>query len=171
MKIYIAGKISGNPWYKKEFARAEQTLRGKGHSVMNPARLGFYDEFSWEDYMIASGAMQRICEAVLFLPNWKDSDGAKIERERAFLLNQKQFFRLEDIPQKAEKISGTKEELCRLVVSPTGIITYKKSHYWSLASAVHKEQIVFVKEQPDSQKLLLFRNRYCIGTAEKVTIT
>lgn len=86
------------------------------------------------------------------------------------MLNQKQFFRLEDIPQKTEKTSGLKEKLCRLVVSPTGIITYKKSHYWSLASAVHKEQVVFVKEMPDSRKLLLFMNGFCIGTAEKVAI-
>ena len=65
MKIYIAGKISGDKNYKKKFKKAERALKKKGHSVMNPAWLVEYKAFSWIDYMIVSEAMQRRCEAVL----------------------------------------------------------------------------------------------------------
>ena len=61
MKIYIAGKITGDKNYKKKFAKAERILRKKGHSVMNPAQLIVYKDFTWFDYMMVSGAMQRRC--------------------------------------------------------------------------------------------------------------
>ena len=37
MKIYIAGKITGDPNYREKFEKAEKFLAGQGHSVMNPA--------------------------------------------------------------------------------------------------------------------------------------
>ena len=83
MKIYIAGKISGDKNYKKKFKKAERALKKKGHSVMNPAWLVEYKAFSWIDYMIVSEAMQRRCEAVYFLPDWSQSKGAIIELKRA----------------------------------------------------------------------------------------
>ena len=66
MKIYIAGKISGDKNYKKKFKKAERALKKKGHSVMNPAWLVEYKAFSWIDYMIVSEAMQRRCEQCYF---------------------------------------------------------------------------------------------------------
>ena len=36
MKIYIAGKITGNPNYKEQFAAAEKKLKAEGHQVINP---------------------------------------------------------------------------------------------------------------------------------------
>ena len=63
MKIYIAGKISGDKNYKQKFRKAEKFLRKLGHSVMNPAWIVPSDEFRWEDYMQISiddaGKMQR----------------------------------------------------------------------------------------------------------------
>ncbi len=97
MKIYIAGKISGDRTYKKKFKKAERALKKKGHSVMNPAWLGDYKDFTWFDYMMVSGAMQRRCEAVLFLPDWKQSDGARIEYKRAKNARQKIFYSLNDL--------------------------------------------------------------------------
>ena len=92
MKIYIAGKISGDKNYKKKFAKTERILRKKGHSVMNPAQLIVYKDFTWFDYMMVSGAMQRRCEAVYFLPDWSQSKGATIELKRAIASEQKIFF-------------------------------------------------------------------------------
>ena len=94
LKIYIAGKISDDKNYKKKFKKAERALKKKGHSVMNPAWLVEYKAFSWIDYMIVSEAMQRRCEAVLFLPDWKQSDGARIEHNRAKNSGQKIFYSL-----------------------------------------------------------------------------
>ena len=58
MKIYIAGKISGDLEYKAKFRAAEKKLRDMGHSVMNPAWICSSPEFDWNDYMKVSGATQ-----------------------------------------------------------------------------------------------------------------
>ncbi len=97
MKVYIAGKISGDRNYKKKFAKTEKILRKKGYSVMNPAQLVVYTDFTWFDYMLVSGAMQRRCEAVYFLPDWSQSKGAIIELKRAIASEQKIFFSLKDL--------------------------------------------------------------------------
>ena len=100
MKIYIAGKITGDKHYKRKFRKTECTLKKKGHSVMNPAVLNGYPEFSWEDYMAVSKAMQRQCSATLFLPDWESSRGAKVEYENAKKLGQSIFFDIKDIPKR-----------------------------------------------------------------------
>lgn len=39
MKVYIAGKITGDPNYREKFQQAADELKGGGHVVMNPAVL------------------------------------------------------------------------------------------------------------------------------------
>ena len=39
VKIYIAGKITGDKRYKAKFAAAEKNLQAAGHVVLNPATL------------------------------------------------------------------------------------------------------------------------------------
>ncbi len=39
MKVYIAGKISGDPKYREKFAAEQELLEGQGHIVLNPAEL------------------------------------------------------------------------------------------------------------------------------------
>lgn len=92
MKIYIAGKITDDKNYKSKFKRAEKLLRSLGHSVMNPAWIAPSDDFTWMDYMQISGMMQARCNAVYFLKDWKESEGAKIEFKRCHQLNQTAFF-------------------------------------------------------------------------------
>lgn len=98
MKIYIAGKITGDPHYKKKFHYAEKCLKAMGHSVMNPAWIESYSEFSWLDYMQITHEMQKKCDAVLMLSDWKDSKGAMKEFEYAKALHQKTYFDLEEVP-------------------------------------------------------------------------
>ena len=102
MKIYVAGKITGDPDYKQKFNEAEKALAKLGHSVMNPASLGDYPEFSYKDYLFISQAMQMKCSAVLFLHDWADSNGAMQEFERAHALNQDIYFDIADIPSAHE---------------------------------------------------------------------
>ena len=89
MKIYIAGKITGDPDYKEKFAKVASSLRGHGFSVMNPACLSEDKEFCWDDYMAITAAMQARCEATVLLPDWQDSKGARIELQTAERLGQK----------------------------------------------------------------------------------
>ena len=98
MKFYIAGKITGDADYKAKFKRAEDALARLGHSVMNPASLGNYPEFSWQDYMFICKAMLMKCEAVLFLPDWSESRGATEEYEQAKLNRLSIYFDISDVP-------------------------------------------------------------------------
>lgn len=78
MKIYIAGKITGNPNYKAEFQMAEDFIRAEfSDIVLNPARLP--EGMSQGDYMQICFAMIRVADYVALLPNWRESRGAKLE--------------------------------------------------------------------------------------------
>lgn len=78
MKVYIAGKITGDPGYRDKFAAAEIQLGWKGHTVLNPAELP--SGMSREDYMRICFAMIDVADAVVFLPDAADSAGARLER-------------------------------------------------------------------------------------------
>ncbi len=77
MKIYIAGQINGDPNYKDKFHRAEELLISKGHIVLNPAVLP--DGMQPGEYMDICFAMIRAADQVVFLPNYNDSYGARLE--------------------------------------------------------------------------------------------
>lgn len=77
MKVYISGKISGDPEYKAKFERAKSELQGVGGVVLNPAELP--EGLSQEDYMRINFAMIDAADAVLFLPDWTESAGARLE--------------------------------------------------------------------------------------------
>ena len=77
MKVYIAGKITGDPGYREKFAAAEIQLGGQGHTVLNPAELP--GGMSREDYMRICFAMIDVADAVVFLPDAAESEGARLE--------------------------------------------------------------------------------------------
>lgn len=92
MKFYISGKIGEeipSPATLAKFKEAEDTLRSKGFEVFNPTTSGlgahaeslarangtsFYEEIMFLD-------LQELkkCDAVLVLPDWRRSPGAKTE--------------------------------------------------------------------------------------------
>ena len=81
MKIYLAGKITGDPLYRTKFDTVAKELEKQGHIVMNPAVMP--DGFEYEEYMQICFKMIDICNVVCMLPDWSDSPGAKREREKA----------------------------------------------------------------------------------------
>lgn len=98
MKIYIAGKITGDLDYKAKFHKSEEKLRRMGHSVMNPAWICASPEFEWKDYMQVSGTMLDVCDGVLFLKDWLLSKGAREEMERASIARKQIFMDLSEVP-------------------------------------------------------------------------
>lgn len=100
MKIYIAGKITGDLDYKAKFHKAEEKLKRMDHSVMNPAWICASPEFSWKDYMRVSGAMLDVCDGVLFLKDWLQSKGARAEMERASIARKQIFMDISEVPDR-----------------------------------------------------------------------
>lgn len=77
-KIYLAGKITGNPNYRYMFAQAAFDLEARGFSVLIPSVLP--EGMSKADYMRVCFAMIDTADEVIFLPGWRDSPGARLER-------------------------------------------------------------------------------------------
>lgn len=78
MKIYISGKIAGDPDYKGKFARAAAQLERLGATVINPATAP--EGLAKLDYMRICFAEMEAVDYVVFLPDWVESAGAKLEQ-------------------------------------------------------------------------------------------
>lgn len=88
--VYLAGRITGDPYYRSKFYAAQSALEEAGFAVVNPATLP--EGFSWEVYMRMTGAMLKECSAVCFLPDWTESRGAKYEYGEAVAHGKRVFF-------------------------------------------------------------------------------
>ena len=79
-KIYIAGKITGEPNYKDKFANMEsELLKIPGTTVINPATLPSGLEPA--DYARICFAMIDSSDIVVFAPDYKESSGALLEMQ------------------------------------------------------------------------------------------
>ena len=77
MKIYIAGKITGDKKYRAKFREAAKALEALGHVVLNPATLP--DGLEQVDYMRICLAMLEAADLAVFLPDYQESAGAMVE--------------------------------------------------------------------------------------------
>ncbi len=99
--VYIAGKITGDPNYRKKFERAQRKLEEAGFTVLSPATLPD-GVFSYDTYMRLSSEKLDASDAVYFLPDWKDSRGAMFEFGRAVALG-KQIINGIDVIEEASE--------------------------------------------------------------------
>ena len=90
MKIYIAGKITGNPDFEEDFGKVQHKLTKQFHTVLSPCILPVGLE--QEEYLHICFSMIDVCEGVMFLNNWVCSKGAKAEHEYAKEKNKKIFY-------------------------------------------------------------------------------
>lgn len=94
MKVYIAGPMTGYPELNyPAFMEAARTLRGFGHTVVNPAELNPQDT----PYVEAmkrdiKGLLE--CDGLFMLSGWQASKGATLEYHIAKVL---QFVILGDV--------------------------------------------------------------------------
>ena len=89
-KIYLSGKISGDPNFKEKFAQKAKELTDQGHLVFNPALHP--DMFTWEQFMELDLKALANCDSIYLLDDWKDSRGAKIEYDEALRLGKEILF-------------------------------------------------------------------------------
>lgn len=78
MIVYIAGKISGDKNYKRKFEKIKAIYNRCGFTVLNPAELPY--GMNNADYMRICMSMIDTADVISFLPDYKNSKGAIIER-------------------------------------------------------------------------------------------
>ena len=86
--VYIAGKITGDPDYKRRCDAAKRMLQQQGYAVLSPADLP-QEGFCYQQYMRICKVMLQECDSVCLLPNWTESNGAKEERNLAYALGKR----------------------------------------------------------------------------------
>ena len=99
LKIYIAGKITGNPNYREDFTIGTvavlKKIRGTyGRNLPVTLMLPSTEPkgLTNRHYMRISLARIDECDIVAFLPNWKDSEGALLEEDYARYISKKMMF-------------------------------------------------------------------------------
>lgn len=81
-KIYIAGKITGDPDYKAKFEAAAEAYKKKGYTVLCPSWMPAGMQPA--DYMRICFAMIDTADVVAFLPGFSKSPSARLEAEYCF---------------------------------------------------------------------------------------
>lgn len=88
MKIYIAGAITNNPDYEKQFEETEKLLLKQGHAVINPVKnLGF----TYKEYIDMGLNELMRCDAIYLMKGWEKSVGAMLEYSYAIVTDMAVF--------------------------------------------------------------------------------
>lgn len=78
--VYLSGPMTGLPAFNRPaFNQATADLEAFGLVVINPARIDLGPAGTWEAYMRHALRSLSECEAVVTLPGWEASRGAKLE--------------------------------------------------------------------------------------------
>ena len=112
LRIFISGPMEGKENYLNDFLQATQTIRSAGHIPVNPAALpAVYPDADREEYLKFDLALLAECDAVYFLPGWKESRGANREYGYALglgkmIFDQAEILGLEIIAKEQKEMEG-----------------------------------------------------------------
>jgi len=90
MKVYISGPMKGRHNLNEEaFANYAELLREHGHIPVNPHDIAVTrfrketDDAYYERCLAADFLELRMCDAIIMMPDWVDSQGARREQQYA----------------------------------------------------------------------------------------
>lgn len=94
MKIYIAGKITGEPMAecRLKFKKAAEYLSILGAEVINPFDLGLPEHYTFEQCKSTCFNALASADAIFMLNDWKKSPGARVELHEAMRLKLDVYF-------------------------------------------------------------------------------
>lgn len=83
--MYLSGAITGlnKAATARKFAQAEREPEKMGYRPVNPLKNGLPESATYEQHMERDLELLRGCDAVLMLPDWSESPGARRELQEA----------------------------------------------------------------------------------------
>lgn len=94
MKVYISGAITDNPNYLEDFKKAEEYIKGLGHTVLNPVKD---TGFTYREYIDMGLCELMRCDTIYMLNGWMGSNGARLEYQYAFTVGMNIIYEGEEI--------------------------------------------------------------------------
>ena len=84
-KVYIAGKVTGEPIAECtiKFGTAQKQIEALGFEVVNPLEIVGDFKTPWDVAMKICIKALVDCDAIVLLPDWSNSRGARFEHEIA----------------------------------------------------------------------------------------
>lgn len=94
LKIYIAGKVTGEPIHEctMKFGKAQKELEDLGHHPINPLEVVNNWKAEWQDAMKICIKALLDADAILLLPDYRQSKGALLEFDIARRLEIKRYY-------------------------------------------------------------------------------
>lgn len=114
MRVYIAGPMTGLPEFNfPAFNAMAEVLRADGWHVENPAEHGHVDGAEWADYLRYDISRLSTCSAMMLLPGWSSSRGARLEVSIAKELGHEMLYAVgaEQMPSDFDRVTADADRL------------------------------------------------------------
>jgi hypothetical protein len=101
MKIYIAGKVSGENIAQCtiKFGQAQIEIEKLGHEAINPLQVVNNWHTPWQPAMRMCITALMTADAVYFLPDYRNSKGAMLELFISEMVDLPTIYNIKSIPQ------------------------------------------------------------------------
>ncbi len=111
-KLYLAGPMTGYEDYNYPvFHRVEEVLTEQGYQVINPAKFFNGDQTLPKKTYLKKDIQELVeCDAVVLLPGWEFSTGARIESGVASLMGIPLLFFEKDHLEQEHYFYGSEDE-------------------------------------------------------------